>query len=557
MTNSTGTENHNEAPNESCEEGEVFETGDMKEVNMILGDRQRIRQAGVIRPGIKIPVSSTSPAQKALYEKLNGEGVDFDTIDAEMIKLAKSAVKSVLRPVNPDYFVVRDSDFSRPSDAQYIRDTCADADGKIRRIPIWFPNNDRSLSIPHNFVAFDGGHNRRCYSFYEGNKPLQFKYISKDVKGAGNVNDWKILASDDEDEATKVCGHKVQFGGRYHFYIKGVKSVGDIVLPTRSWYGLRDGMAVLDRVRDVFGRFNNMFQGEPFLELVKVKMKVKTPEGKRQDQWVVTIETRVDLAELAEHSQNRAVRGFSGLQLINGHAGKTVESQVISAPSQGANAGVKKASVPAPSAEKKPGANNAPAPSATPPKEEAPASKQSEQTAIPPVDTETKAGNEVISIPEPTELQKAMTGLKEMAKQNGISDAELGAYAKFKLRKPLADEDDFGRLQRLYVELRSRLEKDSAGLKIKCQELLNESTNLEPEIEGMLTEFTRLADNHNIPVEHMKAHLTALTGKAFAESSLSALQDAYKEVEARLVRGNAEQFKAEVANNFRDFQKAA
>jgi hypothetical protein len=554
----------NEETGELFESGEILETGDLNEVNAvlaanrtILGDRQRIRQAGVIRPGIKIPVSSASSAQKALYEKLNAEGVDFDTIDAEMQKLVKGSAKSVLRPTNVDYFVVRDSDFARPADAQFIRETYADPDGKIRRIPIWFPNNDKSQSIPHNFAAFDGAHNIRCYSFYEGNKPLQFKYLPKDIKGAGNANDWRTLETDDEDEATKACGYKVQFGGRYHFYIKGVKSVGDIVLPTRSWYGLRDGVAVLDRVQTVFGRFNNTYQGESFLELVKVKMKVKTPEGKRQYQWVVTIETRVDLAELSEYNQNRSARGQVGITLINGQGrGRAVDSSVITAPTQPVKTIEPKAAAPSMSAGKTLETANTPASSPAETQKEKAATSNPAEQASPPV-TEKRAVEEIISVPEPTELQKAMAGLKELAKQNGLSEAELAAYANFKLRKTLAEEDDFGRLQRLYVELRSRLEKDSVGVKAKCQELLAESADLDPEVEGMLVEFTRLAENNDIPVEQMKAHLTALTGKALTEITLEAMQGAYKEIESRLKRGNVAQFKAEVAANSREYKKAA
>src|SRR5689334_22728878 len=84
----------------------IYETGELKDVNMILGDRERVRHAGVVRPGIKIPVASTSQAQKDLYEKLYAEGIDFDTIDAQMLKLVKSSAKSVLRPVNIDHFII-------------------------------------------------------------------------------------------------------------------------------------------------------------------------------------------------------------------------------------------------------------------------------------------------------------------------------------------------------------------------------------------------------------------------------------------------------------------
>ena len=45
----------------------IVASGDLDEIRTILGDRERIRYEGVIRPGIKIPKNSCSPQEKNIY----------------------------------------------------------------------------------------------------------------------------------------------------------------------------------------------------------------------------------------------------------------------------------------------------------------------------------------------------------------------------------------------------------------------------------------------------------------------------------------------------------
>jgi len=590
---STATARITDAANEQNEENNaIYETGDIKDVNMILGDRERVRYAGTVRPGIKIPVASTSKEQKDLYENLYADGVDFDTIDLQMLKLGKSTAKSVLRPVNIDHFIIRDCDFKNPVHAEYIRSKYANENGKVTRLPIWFHSNEISTAIPHNFAAFDGAHNSRCFSYYD-NDVLKFKYLPKDHKGPAKPEDWLILDTEDEQEATKACGYKVDFGGRYMFFVEGIKSVGEIILPTSSWYGLGDGVAVLRRIRSVYGRFSGLFEGKPFLELVKTKAKVKTPEGKRVDQWIVTIETAVDMIELQRYAENKPSRGFAALQLLNGGLSKTAEVKPPMEPQAagsldvkqtvvaGSAANLKKESaMPSdkPDTGKTPDAGTvstvtdttsaASSSAAMPEAASKPTDSKADSANPGSSDTTTAAASDtatgtdtgtatVADLPLSPEVQKALTGLRELATKSGLNEAELNAYAEFKLRQPLAKETDFSRLQRLYGELKSRLQADKAAVKTKCQELIIEATSLEPEVEGMWVEFGRMADMHDITLDHLKAHLTALTGMAAEKMAVSVLQTSYREIEARLKRGNIDQFKREIAGNYRDQQKAA
>lgn len=298
----------------------IVETGDLHEVNMILGSRERIRHAGVIRPGIKILLRDATEAQKKLYKQLLDENFGFEHIDAELLKIAPKgyAKKTCLMPSNSDYFTIRDEDFKRPADAEYIRKHYADADGKVRRIPCWLPLSDIEKVIPHNFRAFSAG-GLRCVSFYDEGR-LKFKYLPKDFKGTPKSEDWKILDSDDEDKATAACGIKVRFGGMYRVYVPGTRGAGEIICPTQSWYGLGESVSVLKRVRAILGRFDGLFNGNAFFELCKVAETVKTPDGKRQQQWIVTLELAADPMELARYAEPQAVAARS-LQALSAFGG--------------------------------------------------------------------------------------------------------------------------------------------------------------------------------------------------------------------------------------------
>ena len=298
----------------------VIESGDEHQVQMILGSRERIRHAGIIRAGRKTLKGQQSPEIKNRFAELEAKGLSYDDIDRELGGEPKSR-RSKLRPVNCDHFVVRACDFRNPSDADFITENYADADGLVRRIPIWFTMDQIDKVIPHNFRAFDGSGKVRAASFYDEHGNLAFKYLEK---GAREIRDdsWKVIVTEDPDEVSKLCGYQVQFGGMYRVNVVGLRTIGEVIVPTQSWYGLGDAVAVLKRIQAILGRSSGLVNGDHFLELVKVPETVKTPDGKMQTQWIITIDAAVDPMELARHAEQAATRGMSAIGLLNAGAPK-------------------------------------------------------------------------------------------------------------------------------------------------------------------------------------------------------------------------------------------
>jgi len=302
----------------------VIETGDTEEVAMILGHKEKIRCAGIVRPGIKVLKKGAKPEEIAKFKQMEAEGYGYDQIDIALGGKPKTAT-SRLFPSNSDYFVVRDCDFKKPGDAQFIRKNYADPDGRVRRIPVWFTQGQIDRVMPHGFKAFDGNGHVRCFSFYNEAGDLCFRYVPKSVpnpkKGlVAEGGDWLILDSDDEAEAGKACGYKVTFGGMYRVNVVGLRGLEEVIVPTKSWYGLGYSVATLRRVRSILGRFDGLVNGQPFFELCKVSEEVTTPDGKKQDQWLVTLELSVDPIELAQYAEPQAVaaRANRAMQMFSG-----------------------------------------------------------------------------------------------------------------------------------------------------------------------------------------------------------------------------------------------
>jgi len=297
----------------------VIETGDTEEVAMILGHKEKIRCAGIVRPGIKVLKKSATPAEVAKFKQMEAEGYGYDAIDIALGGKPKTAT-SKLFPSNSDYFVVRDCDFKKAGDAQFIRKNYADPDGRVRRIPVWFTVGQIDRVMPHGFKAFGGDGHVRCASFYDdADGRLKFRYVPKALLNP-KADDWRVLDSDDEDEAGKACGYKVTFGGMYRVNVVGLRGLEEVIIPTKSWYGLGYSVATLRRVRSILGRFDGLVNGKPFFELCKVKEEVTTPDGKKQDQWLVTLELSVDPIELAQYAEPQAVaaRASRAMQMFSG-----------------------------------------------------------------------------------------------------------------------------------------------------------------------------------------------------------------------------------------------
>lgn len=294
----------------------AVESDEFEDVHMILGDREKVRYAGVIRGGVKVPKKSCSADEIKLFKELEEQGMNYDDIDRKIGGEPKSA-KSKLVPKNVDHFVIRDEDFNKPADAQMIRKKYADTDGKVRRIPIWFATGDLERVIPHSFKAFDGGENLRATSYYKGDV-LTCRFVPKGVINP-KKDEWQEKPCN-PDNCSALAGKKCSFGGFFRFNIPGVKGIGGIIVPTKSWYGLGDAVAVLKKVRELHGRFDGLFQDQTFLELVKVPETVRCPDGSKKTQFIITLELSIDPMELAMYNspQSTALRASAALRALTG-----------------------------------------------------------------------------------------------------------------------------------------------------------------------------------------------------------------------------------------------
>lgn len=289
----------------------LIETGDSEEVAMILGHKDRLRCGGVIRTGIQFPNSKCTEKERAIYAEMDAQGVGYDTINRAMGGEPKTRT-SKLVPKNVDYFVVRSCDFQKPADADFITKNFANADGKVRRFPVWLSVGDIEKVLFHGFRAFSGSQ-LVATSFYDGKK-LKVRYLPKDFKFPVKREDWLIADFNPDTGRKDAKGHPLDpvgrslvFGGYFRFNVPGLRGFDEIVIPTRSFHGMSYSVALLRRIRSILGRFDGLLNGQPFLEMVKVTEEVKTPDGKKQNQFIPVLELAIDPMELARYAEPRAV----------------------------------------------------------------------------------------------------------------------------------------------------------------------------------------------------------------------------------------------------------
>ena len=296
----------------------ILESGGDEEVRMLLGDRDRIRFAGMIRAGKQVPIKDCTDAEKKLFLELEAQGIPYDEVNRKMGGKPKSR-DSKLTMVNTDHFVLRSCDFKKPSDCEFILKNYSDSDGHVRRIPVFFTVSSIEQAIPHGFKAFNGSNQLRCVSFYDGDV-MKFRYLPKSVT-APTKTDWLILESQDEDEATKACGYAVTFSGLFIVNVKGLRGIGPCVISSKTWNGFADSVAILKRIKSRLGRFDGLLNGEHMFELCKVQEYVQHA-GKRVKQQIVTLELCIDPMEIERYRepQQVAARSLNALRQLTGHA---------------------------------------------------------------------------------------------------------------------------------------------------------------------------------------------------------------------------------------------
>lgn len=393
--------------------------------SLILGDRTRTKAYGIIRPGIQRLIAAANEAQRKRYEELLSTGMSFDEIDAELLKIApkEGRKKSYLTPQNVDYFTIRRGDFRYAADADFINREYSDRirnDGHVRAIPVTLTTNSIPDIVPHEFQCYMAS-GLRTYSLKEGGKvwcmiaPKREKddtrYPSKKefIRDTVNGRDGECSPVDCQLHLDGHCKLK----GRLVVNVQGM--AGDVYVPTQSWFGLAETVAHLKRVREVFGRINGVFNGKPFLRLVKFATKVPN-KGKMTTQWLSIIEPAVAYDQLqaaVESGMQTRARAMFAAELLNGPAA-------------------------CPPAQQEGGGETTP-------------TKQA-QEAPPP------------NAPEPQKMspdqQKVMAQLHQGIEKYGLNEVHVRAFAAVELGIPVLEDAPIMQMRELRDILKSKIEAD-------------------------------------------------------------------------------------------------
>lgn len=294
-------------------------------VATLLGPKFSLPKAGVIRPGIMKLKSGASSRDKVLYEQMLSEGATWDEIDRELG--IDSQGKSKLIPANVDYFTVRPGDCQNPKSAEEIYKLYADKDGKLRSFPVWFPVNEWWNIIPHSLRCFSQSGIRFRSAFREkGRRVCEYPLEVEPGKRVFGGRPWGERPCE-PDTCKEYQTGECKFGGVLQFYIPGIKGIGVWVLPTTSWYSLVRIKSALEAVAALTGgRLARIFiNGQTPFVLRKVfdevsRIDPQTGKSTRQAQWLIDLEVQVDMLELVQFGQEKAVakRGLAAASILNG-----------------------------------------------------------------------------------------------------------------------------------------------------------------------------------------------------------------------------------------------
>ena len=293
----------------------------------LLGCDDGVKTCGVIRPGIMALKKDHTDADLATYNRLVAKGESWEEMAKEL--------SDRLVPQNVDYFTVNGHDCLNPANAELIRKLYADADGKIRSIPVYFSLNEWWNVIPHRLC---------CWGSTRGLKHRSAFDYERDE--SGRVADYRMLCESPENllAGKKLFGgrgwtrkpcdpescpeyqkEECRFSGKIYFMIPGVKGMGCWVVPTKSWYSMKRLKATLrDTARITNGRIAYLLhKGEPVFVLRKVKATIPTidwgkGESKMRQQHLIDLDVVVDPLEVArEYSVEKLLeKGGKAMTLL-------------------------------------------------------------------------------------------------------------------------------------------------------------------------------------------------------------------------------------------------
>ncbi len=303
-------------------------------ISTLLGPQYHMQRLGVIRPGIMILKQGCSEADKKTYEIMLSGGFSWDETDNKLGK--DNQGKSKLRPQNVDYFTVHKRDCPNPSNYDAIM-KYADADGKLRSFPVWFPVNEWWNILPHSLRCFGTGGIKYKSSFrgkYSEDGRLidmaricEFPIPAEKNKRVFGGREWDSRPCNPPDCSEYQSG-ACNFGGLIHFCIPGTRGIGVWVLPTTSWYSLVKIKSTLEMVAKLTrGKIAGLFNGKPIFRLMKVRDTVSridkaTGNAVRIDQWLIHLDADIDMTDLAAYSEDCQVklRASNAMDVLTGSA---------------------------------------------------------------------------------------------------------------------------------------------------------------------------------------------------------------------------------------------
>ncbi len=283
---------------------------------------------GIVRPGVMVlRKEGVTEEDKKKFADMCGTGAKWDDIDKALGPVTapeRLKGKSKLVPLNVDFFTVNKRDCLNPDNANLVMEKYADADGKLRSIPVWFPINEWWELIPHSLTSFGK------------TRGIKHKSSFIPVKDSlGRVTEVKRICETPEhvERGKRIFGGRswgqkdcdpenceeyqdgsCKLRGRIQFMVPGLCGSDMWVIPTTSFYSLSAIKQTLNRVYEVTGGriANIIYKGETIFTLRKRLATVptidyETGEPKLRKQYLINLDLNIDLFELAKMYEARNI----------------------------------------------------------------------------------------------------------------------------------------------------------------------------------------------------------------------------------------------------------
>lgn len=299
----------------------------------------QIPVGGTIRTGIMVPTkaAAANPKLVAAYNDGIEAGYSFKELN-DQLKKDFNLDRNPLTPKNAPYYTVRPGDFAMPEVAARILDLYGEDRGEgvhLYRFPVIFPVDQRLAVVPHQFVTYTANE-RKYWSEYsaDGTRYCMTKApaeINERSRRAPKV--WggraSILRPDndgvcDPNKCAEYRAGQCALSGRFIFYIPGIPGVKAIQLKTRSIYSLKMALEQLQLVGLIRGgKISGLYDGEPLFWISKKQQEVsmldEAGKSKRVKQWLISLDSTIDMAALMDRSP-RLEKAQESVQALTGPA---------------------------------------------------------------------------------------------------------------------------------------------------------------------------------------------------------------------------------------------